>query len=190
MSIIPEIAFGLWNAWIFMIWPLVLSIIPKFIITDKKVNKTIQTSAPMKGEKILNVLSMAAVIGGFIYSLFLPLPLYTLWFYVGLVVFICGLMIHIAVFFTLRKARPDKPFVTGPYRYSRHPIYLALFLIIISVFIMSFSWIFLIIILIIIIHLLLAAPAEERYCLKKYGKEYQEYLDRTPRLIGLPKSHK
>ena len=30
---------------------------------------------------------------------------------------------------------------------------------------------------------------EERLCLEAYGSVYQKYLDRTPRWIGLPKSH-
>jgi protein-S-isoprenylcysteine O-methyltransferase Ste14 len=67
---------------------------------------------------------------------------------------------------------------------------MALILIIISVSIMSVSFVFLIILIITLIHLLLAVPAEEQYCLKKYGKNYQEYMERTPRWIGLPKSEK
>lgn len=29
---------------------------------------------------------------------------------------------------------------------------------------------------------------EESHCLKKYGKSYQDYIDKTPRWIGLPKN--
>ena len=32
------------------------------------------------------------------------------------------------------------------------------------------------------------AFAEERGCLETYGEEYREYLDKTPRWIGIPKS--
>jgi protein-S-isoprenylcysteine O-methyltransferase Ste14 len=92
------------------------------------------------------------------------------------------------VLYTLRKAKFDKPFTSGPYKISRHPIYVALILIIISISIMSLSFVFLIIFIVVLIHLLLAVPAEEQYCLKKYGKDYQEYMARTSRWIGLPKS--
>jgi protein-S-isoprenylcysteine O-methyltransferase Ste14 len=61
---------------------------------------------------------------------------------------------------------------------------------IISISIMSLSWLFLLIVIILAIPILIAAPAEERYCLNTYGKEYQEYMERTPRWIGLPKSKK
>jgi len=30
--------------------------------------------------------------------------------------------------------------------------------------------------------------AEERGCLETYGDEYKEYMNRTPRWIGIPKS--
>jgi protein-S-isoprenylcysteine O-methyltransferase Ste14 len=52
---------------------------------------------------------------------------------------------------------------------------------------MSLSWIFLVITILHAIHLLIVEPAEERYCLKIYGKEYQDYMERTPRWIGIPK---
>jgi protein-S-isoprenylcysteine O-methyltransferase Ste14 len=32
--------------------------------------------------------------------------------------------------------------------------------------------------------------AEERFLLEKYGDVYREYLNRTPRWIGIPKSRK
>jgi protein-S-isoprenylcysteine O-methyltransferase Ste14 len=32
------------------------------------------------------------------------------------------------------------------------------------------------------------APLEEQSCLEKYGDAYREYMDRTPKYIGIPKS--
>ena len=188
MSLIPAFEIGIWNAWIFMIWLVISPLLSNVIIKEKDVSKRLRASAPMKYETILNIISMVAVFGGFAYSIFLPIQFNTTWFYIGFLIFIFGLIIDLSVLYALRKAEFDKPFTDGPYKISRHPIYLALILIIISVSIMSFSVVFLIILIIILIHLLLAVPAEEQYCLKKYGKNYQEYMARTPRWIGLPKS--
>jgi len=187
MSWIPDTEIGLWNAWIFMAWLVLSPILYNIAIKEKKVSKKLRTSAPMKYEKTLNVISMAAIIIGFIYSIFLPLKLNTIWFYIGLIIFIIGWIIDLSVMYTLRKEKHDKPFTTGPYKYSRHPIYLSLNLIIVSIIIMSLSWIFLLILIITIIHIILAVPAEEQYCLKKYGKQYQDYMKKTPRWIGIPK---
>jgi len=36
----------------------------------------------------------------------------------------------------------------------------------------------------------IAAIEEERFCLEKYGEAYREYIDKTPRWMGLPKSRR
>jgi protein-S-isoprenylcysteine O-methyltransferase Ste14 len=187
MSLIPAFEIGLCNAWIFMIWIVILPFLSNYTVKEKGVSKILRTSVPMKYEKTLNVISMAAVIIGFIYSIFLPLKVNTIWFYPGFLIFLFGLILDLSVLYTIREAKLDKPFTKGPYRYSRHPLYMASLLILISISITSFSWIFLLITIIVIIHQLLAMPAEEQYCLKKYGKEYRDYLKKTPRWIGLPK---
>jgi protein-S-isoprenylcysteine O-methyltransferase Ste14 len=188
MSWVPAFEFGVWNAWIFMIWILILPIISSITIKEKGVSKILRTSVPMKFEKTLNVTSMAAVVFGFIYSIFLPLRLNTIWFYIGIIIFLFGFIIDLSVLYAIRDAKLDKPFTKGPYKYSRHPIYLSAILIITSITIMSLSWVFLLVLIIVAFHQILAQPAEEQYCLKKYGKEYQDYLERTPKLIGIPKS--
>ena len=188
MSWIPDFEIGIWNAWIFMIWQILIPILLTFIVKEKTVLKKLSASVPMKYEKISNILSMVLLIAAFIVSFFLPLILNTLWFYLGLLIFLFGLIIDIMALYTFREAKPDGPFTIGPYRYSRHPVYVGFFLMYVSITIMSVSWIFLVFTIIFGIHLLFVAPAEERYCLNKYGKEYQKYLERTPRWIGLPKS--
>jgi protein-S-isoprenylcysteine O-methyltransferase Ste14 len=34
----------------------------------------------------------------------------------------------------------------------------------------------------------IAVPAEERFLLEKYGDAYREYMSKTPRWLGIPKS--
>ena len=69
MNLIPDFEIGFWNAWIFMIWAIVLPIILNFIIKEKEITKILRTSVPMKYEKTLNIISMVAVIFGFLYSI-------------------------------------------------------------------------------------------------------------------------
>ncbi|VVB61477.1 Phospholipid methyltransferase [uncultured archaeon] len=188
MSWIPEFEIGIWNAWIFIIWPIVLNILGRSIFKEKNISGRPIISVSSKFKNILNIISNASLIIGIIYSIFLPLQWNTIWFYIGLSLFLFGFILQLTALYTLRKAKSDRPFTTGPYRYSRHPIYLGLFLMIISISIMSLSWLFLLIVIIFAMPLLTAVPAEEQYCLKRYGKEYQEYMEITPRWIGLPKS--
>ena len=187
MSLILEFELGFLNAWIFMVWIIIFPIITNLIIKKKEVSKTLRTSVPMKYEKTLNVISMVAVYVGGVYSFFLPLKINSIFFYFGLLIFIIGFIIYISIIYNIRYAKVNEPFTKGPYKYSRHPLYLALFLILISISIMSFSIVILIVLIICGIHQFLVIPAEEQFCLKRFGKDYQEYLKRTPRWIGIPK---
>lgn len=188
MSWIPEFEIGLWNAWIFMIWQMIIPILLVFIVKEKTVLKKLSDSVPMKFEKTSNILSMILLIMAFIISIILPLKLKIIWFYIGLLIFLFGLIIDLSTLYTFSKAKPEGPFTTGPYRYSRHPVYFGFFLMYISISLMTLSWIFLIITIIFGIHFIIVAPAEERYCLQKYGREYKDYMKKTPRYIGLSKS--
>jgi protein-S-isoprenylcysteine O-methyltransferase Ste14 len=188
MSLISEFEIGFWNAWIFMIWTIVIPIFLNYLIKEIEITKILRTSVPMKFEKSLNIISMGAVIFGFLYSIFLPLKINTIWFYIGIIIFLFGFIFDLSILITLRIAKPGKPFMKGPYKYSRHPGYFSLFMIMISISLMSFSWIFLILTIICGIHLIIVAPVEEKYCLNKYGKDYQDYINKTPRWIGIPKS--
>ena len=50
------------------------------------------------------------------------------------------------------------------------------------------SWVFLLLSVVIMVLMGSQVVAEERGCLEIHGDEYQEYMNRTPRWIGIPKS--
>jgi protein-S-isoprenylcysteine O-methyltransferase Ste14 len=81
----------------------------------------------------------------------------------------------------------DKPITGGLYRYSRNPMYIATALFLLGVGIASASWLFLLLSLVFTILNAFRATNEERYCLKKYGRAYRLYMQRTPKWLGLPK---
>jgi protein-S-isoprenylcysteine O-methyltransferase Ste14 len=179
---------GLWNAWLFMIWIILFPILSSFIIKNKNKSRRVSVSVPVKFEKTLNWLSMFAVIFGFIYSIFLPLNFVSILFYFGLSIFIIGFLISILIINIIKNTSVNKPLVKGPYRFSRHPIYLSHFLILFSIFLMTISWIFLIILFIVLIHIFIVIPAEEKFCIDKFGEEYIKYCENTPRWFGLHKN--
>lgn len=189
MSLIPAFEIGLWNAWIFMLGYFLPYILWSFTSRGKAVSKKMkETEMPVKHEKIMAKTFMIIMLGSPIYSVFLPLKLGTTWFYLGLLIFLFAEVMYIGILVTLHTTPPDKPFTTGLYRYTRHPIFIMQLLTFLSISIACLSWIFLLITLIIGILQHIHAPAEERYCLKKYGNNYREYMNKTPRWIGFPKS--
>ena len=188
MSLVPAFEIGLWNAWIFMIWLLIQNLV--IMLGNKEIYKKAGNPPDMKPSqtyKIASFISMPLWFLATVYSIFLPLKLGTVWFYAGLVVFVAGLMITIIATTNFTTTPMNEPIVKGMYRYSRHPLYAGMLLIYLSVGIASASWIFLLVAVMWAVFLNLSVIDEERYCLEKYGEAYRDYMNRTPRWIGIPK---
>ncbi|MFX1464651.1 MAG: methyltransferase family protein, partial [Promethearchaeota archaeon] len=130
------------------------------------------------------------ILASVIYSFFLPLKLGTAWLNIGLFVYLFGVIFTIVAGINLDTTPVDRPATKGLYRISRNPIYLGTFLIVIGIGIACASWLFLLLIAIFIVTIHLTVVAEERWCLEKYGDAYREYMNRTPKWIGIPKSGK
>jgi protein-S-isoprenylcysteine O-methyltransferase Ste14 len=187
MSLIPAFQIGVWNAWIFML----CSLIPVFFMPLVARGREEGTSfivyfSKMQKNALLTIHIIYLLL--IIYSIFVPLKLGTVWFYVGLLIFLLGLVPYTMISVNFITTPIDKPVTRGIYRYSRHPMYLTPFLIFIGAGIASASWLFLLLSVVYIIMPPLFVPAEERFLLDKYGDAYREYMDRTPRWIGLPKA--
>jgi len=84
----------------------------------------------------------------------------------------------------------DKPVTKGAYPISRHPLSFSGFLTFIGMGIACISWIFLLLAIVFMILMNTVVISEERWCLEKYGDAYREYMNRTTRWIGIPKSEK
>jgi len=193
MSLIPEFELGLWNAWIFMV-PALLILLLCFPLMIKKGAPGGPARVKCKSKAALLVASLSKLIyfPAVIYSVFLPLKLGTIWFYVGLPITLLGLVGTILVLVSWATTPAGEPVTRGIYRYSRHPMYVTMVLLLLGVSILSASWVFLL--LTIISRVGFTRPfflkVEEAQCLGHYGAAYREYMNRTPRWIGLPKSEK
>lgn len=121
------------------------------------------------------------------FSIFLPLRLGTPWFYIGITVYIVGIVIFISALVTAAKTPPGCIFSQGMYRFSRHPLYFAFGLIYLGTSLAAASWLFLIISSAWMIFPLSQVTTEEQGCLDMFGAAYQEYMIRTPKWIGFPR---
>ena len=194
MSLIPAFEIGVWNAWILTLYialhPLIMMLIDKLGGTGD-IFKKMETPAFNKTESMINIFSnLVLLFGLLIYSIFLPLQLGTAWFYVGLALCVLGVVTWTIAIVNIADIPLGEPWNKGLYRYSRHPMTLAGYLILIGAGIASASWIFLLFSIVYIILGAIPTIAEERFCLEKFGTAYREYMKRTPRWIGIPKSEK
>jgi len=194
MSLIPAFGIGVWNAWIFMLVYAALQVaLPmlRMLINKYGSKHTPKPTAPLpytKTEKRIE-LSTYTILGLLlIYSVFLPLKLHMPWLYLGLAIFLLGMVTAQSAGLSWRdRTAVNQPVTRGIYRFSRHPMYLGMMLQMLGTGIAAASWIFLLLAIVLIMFLNILATPEERYCLQNYGNAYREYMNRTPRWIGIPK---
>lgn len=191
MKLIPAFELGLLNAWIFMILDALITPVFLRIIKERKQPDTEKAVSGMSSKAILTYyFSKVMVIPALIYSFFLPLKTGSAWFYTGLPITLIGLIVSSIILIQWSNSPPDKPITGGLYRFSRHPMYVATFIVYIGVGIACESWVFLLLALLNAGGSLVFVKPEEQMTIEIYGDTYQEYMDRTPRWIGLPKSDK
>ena len=192
MSLIPDFELGLWNAWIFVLAFLLLFIIWGNLDRLRGRKRSSRPDKPPfnEKEKKLYGISQLALWVSNAYSIVLPLQLATTWFYGGLGIYLVGMIFTIISGTTLDHTPLDQPATEGPYRISRNPIYLGCVLIYIGIGIACASWLFLLLTTIwIVLYNILITP-EEQWCLETYGDQYRDYMNRTPKWIGIPQSKK
>ena len=130
MSLVPAFEVGIWNAWIFMVWLLIQTLAIRLL--SKEVYQKAGQPPDMKPSrtgKIISYISMPLWLSATAYSIFIPFKLGTIWFTVGLIIFLLGLIINVFATINFTTTPINEPITRGAYRYSRHPIYVALLLI-------------------------------------------------------------
>jgi protein-S-isoprenylcysteine O-methyltransferase Ste14 len=198
MSLIPEFELGILNAWIFFVLHQAGTSILLQLMYSRDVWKDVwnvwkKASTDYSSNKPDRILKYSvyfvffAVVG---YGVFLPLKLHTVWFYVGLLIYLLGVIIDFMASVSWATNPLDKPITTGIYSISRHPMDFGNVVAIVGTGIACASWVFLLLGIVGISLMNMSAVNEERFCLEKFGNAYQEYMERTPRWIGIPKSNR
>ena len=193
MSTIPAFEIGFWNAWILMLLLLAAGIVPLYIDNEKteKRSEGEPTGSELnKTTKVTHVISHIIIMPfTLFYSIFLPLKLGTFWFYVGLPIYLLGLVMALMFSISFATAPLDEPINKGVYAISRHPGYFGFFLGCVGIGMACASWIFLLCAMVWIVSWNFGVVEEERFLLDKYGDAYRDYMNQTPRWIGIPKSN-
>ncbi|MFC1984519.1 methyltransferase family protein [Chloroflexota bacterium] len=191
MSLIPAFEIGAWNLWIFLLAFLLFEALPLpllRLIAKREMAQFCPHSTSDTGVNLTNIIWGIILLLFLTYTIFLPLQLDTAWFYAGLAIFTLGVILATIHNVNIASTPTDVPITTGLYRYSRHPIYLTTILRLAGMGIASASWIFLLLPASLLIGLIIFAGSEEHETTEQYGDAYREYINRTPRWIGIPKS--
>ena len=188
MSLTPAFEIGVLNAWMFIIPYVYVNYGLPYLTVDRKTTLFVWPSYT-KAEKIFLGILFVTFFGPWIYSIFLPVKLDMAWFYVGLPIYLAGIVFVIMATLSFSTTPLDEPVTKGIYRISRHPMDFGCFLILIGIGIASASWVVLLCaIVFIILQGIILEKSEERMCLERFGDAYREYMNKTPRWVGVVKS--
>jgi protein-S-isoprenylcysteine O-methyltransferase Ste14 len=178
VSLIPEFELGLWNAWIFVLLMFSIDIgLPSLVIRlflgstkSQEINKRHSTRPELSDvEKKMDNLSSIILIALIAYSIVLPFQFGTVWFYIGLFVFMFGLILGFVAMINFALAPWDKPVTKGVYAVSRNPMYFGMVVIFVSTSIACASWLFLLLTMVWLVLVDRVVVVEERLFLKFTG---------------------
>jgi protein-S-isoprenylcysteine O-methyltransferase Ste14 len=176
------------NAWIFMSVFILQMLLMAFSTKQKRKRSHVPKNERQTVlEKYTGITANLIWLLLLFYSVFLPLLFETFWFFIGSAVYMFGALILLFAILNFITTPIDQVIQSGVYKFSRHPMYLAIILICLGSGIATASWIFILLSILLAVCLHFEALVEERYCLNKYKEEYKEYFDCVPRWIGMPK---
>jgi protein-S-isoprenylcysteine O-methyltransferase Ste14 len=192
VSWIPAFKIGFWNAWILTLFivlhPLILIFVDK-AFGNGNINQKMGDVPKEKGEKKTIPIPTLLLSLLFIYSIFLPLKSGSAWLYAGFSIYVVGILMFLSSIMIVARTAVGHIFSLGMYRYSRHPLYLSFLFIFLGIGVVSASWLFLLLSMGWMVFPISQVTSEERGCLEAFGIDYQEYMDRTPKWLGFPKSN-
>ena len=171
------------NAFLLVI-PLILIRFVLLSILDKEALKRAAFFAPLIGkEKVAYWFYQISNVLIFIYLCFLKITTDSYWLYAGLVIY--GLGILLCIFSVSNFAKPAENGINlkGIYRVSRNPMYVAYFIYFLGCVLLTQSFILLAILLVFQISAHWIILSEERWCVKKFGEEYINYMNKVRRYI-------
>jgi len=171
------------NAFLTVI-PLILIRFVLLSILDKEALKRAAFFAPLIGkEKAAYWFYQISNILIFVYLCFLEITNDSYWFYVGLVIYGLGVLLCLVSVSNFAKPTENGINLKGLYRVSRNPMYLAYFIYFLGCVLLTQSLIMLAILLIFQISAHWIILSEERWCVKKFGEEYINYMNKVRRYI-------
>ncbi len=103
--------------------------------------------------------------------------------FMGLGIYIISMILYTISIVQFAKPNQNGLNMSGLYRISRNPMYMAFFLYFLGCGMLTGSWLLLLILIIFQISVHYLILSEERWCIKKFGEEYKNYMSQVRRYI-------
>lgn len=135
------------------------------------------------GEKAAYWVYQITGLGAIVYMCFITITTDSLWFFIGLAVYIAGAALYAVSVVSYAGPKTSGINTAGLYGVSRNPMYVAYFIYFLGCTLMAKSLILLAILVVFQISTHAIIRSEERWCMEKFGGEYREYMRRVRRYI-------
>jgi len=185
MDAIRDFRLGLGNAWV-----LLAAYAVGFLLTlatfsrEQKARLFADPKLQLRGMKRWLLFAGQVVAVAYIaMAVFSPLRTGTLWLPVGLAVCVLGCATVIVSLLYFKRTPLDKPATAGPYRFSRNPQWVGLFLVLLGSALATGAWLPILMVAVVGLVYHLQIVEEEKACLKQYGDSYRAYLRGVPRYL-------
>lgn len=140
--------------------------------------------APLIGvEKVAYWIYQLTTVAIVIILLFLRVNTGSKYFYIGLFVYIIGIVLYIITTINYAKPKSNGLNLNGMYKISRNPMYIAYFINLLGCAILTHSLIVLMLLIIFQISSHWIIHSEEKWCIQKFGDEYKNYMKSVRRYI-------
>ena len=118
-----------------------------------------------------------------IYLFFSRIKFNTIFNFIGLIIFLIGTILYIKSIIDFAKPQDNGINRNGLYKYSRNPMYVAFFLYFLGASLLINSSLYFLILGIFQVSVHFLILSEERWCIEKFGSEYEEYMKDIRRYI-------
>jgi len=114
---------------------------------------------------------------------FIKISTNSFWFYTGLATYVLGVLLCLASVLNFAKPAENGINLKGLYRISRNPMYVSYFIYFLSCALLTQSLLLLVILTVFQVSAHWIILSEERWCIKKFGEEYKNYMNKVGRYI-------
>ena len=104
---------------------------------------------------------------------------------VGLGLYATGTALVVVSINYFGRSMEGEPTCEGPYRFSRNPQWVGLFFALLGLAISGGSWLLVLAVLAVGASYHIQIVEEEKLCRARYGRPYEEYLQRVPRYLAI-----
>jgi protein-S-isoprenylcysteine O-methyltransferase Ste14 len=183
MKIFPELQIGVLNGWI----PLLLyfiGLILSVVLYSKESRLWLFNNPKDESKRVLvfiRICGQLVMIAYIVMMIFTPLHFNNPIFIAGALIYAIGYIYEISALHYFRITPLRQPVVGGPYRVSRNPQWLGLFLVLLGSAIATQIWLYIGMVIIVAFIYHIQILDEEAACIEKYGDSYYEYKKRIPR---------